>query len=175
MGLPPKQGLYDPQFERDACGVGFVANMKGEKSHAIVEQGLKILENLAHRGACGCDPETGDGAGITIQTPDAFFRRQFPQLPPLGQYGVGQVFLPQDPVERKICEAIIYKAVCDEGQEFLGWRDVPVDNTKIGQKSREVEPVIRQFFVGAAIDPTQPSPSQGEGSIASASQPDEMA
>src|SRR5438445_8373430 len=89
MPLPTKTGLYDPAFEHDACGVGFVANVKGVKSHSIVEQGLQILVNLAHRGACGCDPETGDGAGLTIQTPDAFLRKRVEGLPAAGQYGVG--------------------------------------------------------------------------------------
>src|SRR6266513_2116073 len=119
MGLPPKQGLYDPEFERDSCGVGFVANVKGERSHAIVEQGLQILVNLAHRGACGCDPETGDGAGITIQIPDAFFREEISALAEVGDYGVGTVFLPRDNMERKICEAVIAKVVADEGQTLL--------------------------------------------------------
>jgi glutamate synthase (NADPH/NADH) large chain len=152
MANPPKEGLYDPQFEHDSCGVGFVANTKGVRSHSIVEQGLQILLNLAHRGACGCDPETGDGAGITIQVPDAFFRARVVGLPEEGKYGVGMTFLPRDPIERKICEAIVKNVVEDEGQQFLGWRDVPVDNTKIGSKSREVEPVIRQFFVAATAE-----------------------
>src|SRR5262249_30651751 len=148
MSYTAKQGLYDPQFEHDSCGVGFVVNAKGVKSHSIVEKGLQILVNLAHRGACGCDPETGDGAGITIQVPDAFLRSRVKELPGEGSYGVGMTFLPRDPVERKICEAIVKKVVEDEGQQFLGWRDVPVDNRRIGSKSREVEPIIRQFFVG---------------------------
>jgi len=147
-GLPPKQGLYDPQYEHDACGVGFVVNIKGVRSHAIVEQGLEILKNLVHRGACGCDPETGDGAGILIQIPHAFFQRCLDgRLPAPGLYGVGMVFLPRDPTERAICEKIVEKVVEDEGQTLLGWRDVPVDNTKIGSVARTVEPVIRQFFV----------------------------
>jgi glutamate synthase domain-containing protein 2/glutamate synthase domain-containing protein 1/glutamate synthase domain-containing protein 3 len=150
-GLPQKEGLYDPQYEHDACGVGFVVNIKGQKSHAVIEQGLQVLMNLAHRGACGCDPETGDGAGILLQIPHDFFRREVSpsiELPEPGRYGVGMVFLPQDRTERLICEAIIRKVVQDEGMAFLGWRDVPVDNRRIGSKSREVEPVIRQFFVG---------------------------
>ncbi len=147
--LPEKSGLYDPQFEHDACGVGFVANIKGKRSHEIVRQGLQILVNLEHRGACGCDPETGDGAGITLQVPDALLRRDFGAvLPPEGRYGLGMVFLPRDPAERRICEALVAKVISDEAQDFLGWRDVPTDPTKIGSKSREVEPVIRQFVVG---------------------------
>src|ERR1051325_2914064 len=110
-GLPPKEGLYDPQFEHDACGVGFVANIKGVKSHSIVEQGLRILVNLAHRGACGCDPETGDGAGVLTQLPHGFFQGLLNgALPKAGHYGVGMVFLPRDPSERAICEAVVAKA-----------------------------------------------------------------
>ncbi|MEI6513068.1 MAG: glutamate synthase central domain-containing protein, partial [bacterium] len=147
-GLPPKSGLYDPQFEHDACGVGFVANIKGVRSHAIIEQGLRILENLVHRGACGCDPETGDGAGILFQIPHEFFQKQLDgRLPGPGDYAVGMVFLPCDPTERAICEAVIVKIVNDEGQHFIDWRDVPRDSSKTGTKAREVEPVIKQFFV----------------------------
>ena len=152
-GLPNRDGLYDPQFEHDACGVGFVANIKGAKSHTIVQQGLEILVNLAHRGACGCDPETGDGAGILTQIPHAFFQRTLDGLlPKAGHYGVGMVFLPRDPGERALCEAIVSKIVRDEGQTFLAWRDVPRDNTRTGSASRDVEPVIRQFFVGRGSD-----------------------
>ncbi len=148
-----RDGLYDPQFEHDACGVGFVANMKGAKSHTIVEQGLQILVNLAHRGACGCDPETGDGAGILTQIPHALFQQQMGgALPKAGHYGVGMVFLPRDPGERALCEAIVVKTIKDEGQAFLGWRDVPRDNNKIGKASRDVEPAICQFFVGRGED-----------------------
>lgn len=150
-GLPPKFGLYDPQFEHDSCGVGFVVNIKGVKSHSIVEQALQILVNLEHRGACGCDPETGDGAGMLLQIPHALFEKTFRgSLPKPGHYGVGMVFLPRDPTERGICEAVIERIVTEEGQFFLGWRDVPVDNSQIGWASRAVEPVIRQFFVGRA-------------------------
>src|SRR3954471_11580310 len=103
--LPPRQGLYDPQFEHDACGVGFVVNIKGRKSHEIIRQALTILINLRHRGACGCEVNTGDGAGILLQIPDKFFRKAAPQagiqLPAYGQYGVGMLFLPRDPEERK--------------------------------------------------------------------------
>lgn len=148
-GLPPAEGLYDPENEHDACGVGFVVNIKGVKSHQIVEQALEILVNLEHRGACGCDPETGDGAGILLQVPHTMFQRQMDgRLPDAGKYGVGMVFLPTDPIERRVCEAVIEKAVEDEGQKFIAWRDVPVDNTRIGWKSREMEPVIRQCFIG---------------------------
>jgi glutamate synthase (NADPH) large chain len=145
-------GLYDPRFEHDACGVGFVAHIKGKRSHEIVRMGLQILDNLEHRGACGCDPETGDGAGILIQIPDLFLRRECASLgillPPSGQYGVGMVFLPKDDTARGVCERIIEETTRLEGQRFLGWRDVPVDSTKIGRQASETEPIIRQFFIG---------------------------
>ena len=116
--LPVKQGLYDPANEHDACGVGFVANIKGAKSHAIVEQGLTILKNLTHRGAVGADPLAGDGAGILVQIPDRFFREEMARhdvaLPPVGEYGVGMVFLPQEPASRLACEYEIERAIKDE-------------------------------------------------------------
>ncbi|MCZ7647016.1 MAG: glutamate synthase large subunit [Planctomycetota bacterium] len=152
FGLPPAHGLYDPQYEHDACGVGFLVDLKARKSHAIVTDGLKILEHLTHRGACGCESNTGDGAGILIQMPDAFFRRvakvrRF-ELPPVGQYGSGLVFLPQNPRDRKVCGKIVERVVVEEGQRVLGWRDVPVDNSMLGQSAKDAEPVIRQLFVG---------------------------
>ncbi len=154
MHLPHTQGLYDPANEHDACGVGFVAHIKGKKSHAIVEQGLQVLKNLSHRGAVGADPRASDGAGIVIQIPDKFFReelgKQGIKLPPIGQYGVGMVFLPRDPASRFACEYEIERAVKDEGQMLLGWRDVPVDSSDLGESVKEVEPVIRQVFVGRA-------------------------
>src|SRR3954471_12796364 len=123
--LPPRDGLYDPQFEHDACGVGFVANIRGAKSHDIVVKGLEILVNLTHRGACGCDPETGDGAGILTQIPDAFFRRETAQLgftlPPAGEYGGGMVFLPVERTQRLMCEGILERLVAEEGLAVLGW------------------------------------------------------
>ncbi|MDX2284044.1 MAG: glutamate synthase large subunit [Bacteroidia bacterium] len=144
--------MYDPQFEHDACGVGFVAHIKGKRSHEIVRMGLEILHNLEHRGACGCDPETGDGAGILMQIADGFFRRECGRLkvalPPEGEYGIGMVFLPQDPEARRRCEEIIERTVRREGQRFLGWRTVPTSNHKIGFQARAAEPFIRQFFVG---------------------------
>ena len=145
-------GLYRPEFEHDACGVGVVANIKGVKSHQIIEQGAEVLLNLAHRGACGSDPKTGDGAGMLLQMPDAFLRQVTPKLgidlPPLGEYGVGVVFLPQDPSERAQCENIIEQSTKDEGQRFLGWRDISVDDSDIGWVARDCQPRIRQFFVG---------------------------
>jgi len=143
-----KSGLYDPAFEHDACGVGFVAHIKGKRSHEIVTTGLTILDNLVHRGATGCDPETGDGAGILIQIPDRFFRSQLPfDLPVLGEYGAGVAFLPKESDSRQQCERTLEAITRQEGQVFLGWRDVPVDSTKIGRQAAETEPVIRQFFV----------------------------
>ena len=149
---PQAQGLYDPANEHDACGVGFVAHIKGKKSHAIVEQGLQILKNLTHRGAVGADPLAGDGAGILIQIPDQFFREEMAKqgvtLPPLGEYGVGMVFLPQEPASRLACEYEIERAIKDEGQVLLGWRDVPRDNSGLGESVKKIEPVIRQVFIG---------------------------
>src|SRR5712672_1197795 len=151
MGLD-KQGLYDPANEHDACGVGFVAHIKGKKSHTIVEQGLTVLRNLTHRGAVGWDPKLSDGAGLLIQIPDRFYReelaKQGVKLPAAGQYGVGMVFLPRDPASRIACEYEIERAVKDEGQALLGWRDVPVDNSDLAQSAIQLEPVIRQVFIG---------------------------
>ena len=148
----PAQGLYDPSHEHDACGVGFVAHIKGKKSHAIVEQGLSVLKNLSHRGAVGWDPKLSDGAGCLIQIPDRFYReemaRQGVKLPPAGQYGVGMVFLPRDPASRIACEYEIERAIKDEGQVLLGWRDVPVDNADLAEPAKKLEPVIRQVFIG---------------------------
>ncbi len=150
--LPPAQGLYSPEHEHDACGVGFVANIKGKKSHSIIEQGLTILKNLTHRGAVGADPKASDGAGILIQIPDALFREELAKqgikLPPAGQYGVGMIFLPREPASRLACEYEIERAIKDEGQALLGWRDVPVDSSDLGESVRKLEPVIRQVFIG---------------------------
>ena len=147
-------GLYDPSFEHEACGVGLVANIKGRRSHRIIEQGLEVLINLGHRGASGADPETGDGAGIIIQMPHEFVVSEFARIgvaaPDIGSYGVGMTFLPQDAELRSQCEAAIEKIVVEEGQRFLGWRDVPVSTDKIGTLAARVMPVIRQFLVGRA-------------------------
>ena len=144
--------LYHPSHEHDACGVGFVAHIKGRKSHAIVEQGLGVLKNLSHRGAVGWDPKLSDGAGILIQIPDRFYREEMAKLgvklPPAGQYGVGMVFLPRDPASRIACEYEIERAIKDEGQVLLGWRDVPVDNADLAEPAKKIEPVIRQVFIG---------------------------
>jgi glutamate synthase (NADPH/NADH) large chain len=144
------QGLYRPEFERDACGVGFVTHMKGVASHDIIRDGLTILKNLSHRGAVGADADTGDGAGILMQIPDTFFRQEVGfELPAAGRYGVGVVFLPRDVTQRNRCELAIEQYVANEGPAFLGWRDVPTDNRVIGEIAKAEEPVIRQFFVGA--------------------------
>ena len=147
-----QSGLYSPEQEHDACGVGMVANIKGDKTHAIVTESLEVLNNLGHRGASGSDPDTGDGAGILVQMPDAFFRKVTAEigitLPSEGEYGVGMVFLPQDPAPLAACVAHIEKVVVDEGLTLLGWRDVPIDLSAIGRDARAVCPTIRQFFVG---------------------------
>ncbi|CAN5663462.1 glutamate synthase large subunit [soil metagenome] len=149
---PPAQGLYDPSNEHDACGVGFVAHIKGRPSHGIVRQALQILINLQHRGACGCEVNTGDGAGILIQMPDRFLRAEAAklglELPPAGGYGAGLVFLPKDPAHRAEIEALFEAFVAEEGQQVLGWRDVPTDNSAVGPSARSVEPVFRQILIG---------------------------
>jgi len=149
--LPPKQGLYDPQNEHDACGFGFLAHIKNRKSHDIVRQGLGILCNLRHRGAVGADPLAGDGAGILIQIPDAFLREECAalgiDLPEPGTYGVGMVFLPRDEATRQASIDAIARVIPEEGQVLLGWRDVPTDNSVLGFSVKPIEPVIRQFFV----------------------------
>ena len=151
------QGLYDPSNEHDACGVGFIAHIKGKKNHAIVEQGLLILKNLDHRGAVGADPLMGDGAGILIQIPDQYYREEMAkqniQLPPPGEYGVGMIFLPKEHASRLACEQEIERAVRAEGQVVLGWRDVPVDREMpMSPTVRDKEPVIRQIFIGRGAD-----------------------
>jgi glutamate synthase (ferredoxin) len=146
------QGLYAPETEHDACGVGFVVNTKGRKSHAIVEHGITILRNLQHRGACGCEVNTGDGAGILIQLPHGFLEPECARLgiklPAAGHYGTGIVFLPRKAEERRRCEEIFEEIVAREGQELLGWRDVPVDDSSLGPTARSCEPVFRQIFIG---------------------------
>jgi glutamate synthase (NADPH) large chain len=153
-GLPPAQGLYDPRQERDACGIGFVCNINGRKSHEIIEKGIQVLINLTHRGACGCDPETGDGAGVLIQIPHKFFARECKKLgftlPAAGEYGVGMTFLPVEPHQRLQCEGIIERIVREEGLTVLGWRDTPIDGSKIGRVARNSQPYIEQIFVGRA-------------------------
>lgn len=157
IGLPAPQGLYRPDLEHDACGVGFVAHIKGRKSHSVIQQGLKILENLDHRGATGADKQMGDGAGILIQIPDALYRADMAHhgiiLPPPGEYGVVMVFLPKETASRLACEQELERSVRAEGQVVLGWRDVPVDHELLASPTvRAHEPVIRQLFVGRGDD-----------------------
>jgi glutamate synthase domain-containing protein 2/glutamate synthase domain-containing protein 1/glutamate synthase domain-containing protein 3 len=153
MPLPPRRGLYDPQFEHDACGVGFVAQTNGKASHDIVKKGIDILLNLVHRGACGCDPLTGDGAGILIQLPDPFFRRECEasevELPAPGKYAVGCVFLPRDKHDRRRCMHILEDKIFGTGQRLIGWRDVRVNESALGPMARASAPVIKQVFIGS--------------------------
>src|SRR6476646_9926631 len=147
---PSRQGLYDPKDERDACGVGFVVDMKGRRSNAIVRKAMEVLINLEHRGACGCEANTGDGAGILIQTPDKFFRKVVPfTLPEAGSYGAGLVFLPRDERDRETIRNLIAQVVEEEGATLLGWRDVPSDNSLVGDSARATQPVFQQVFIGA--------------------------
>jgi glutamate synthase domain-containing protein 2/glutamate synthase domain-containing protein 1/glutamate synthase domain-containing protein 3 len=150
--LPAAQGLYDPANERDACGIGFVVNISGEPSHDIVLKGLQILENLVHRGACGCDPETGDGAGILIQIPHRFFAREAHalgfSLPGPGEYGIAMCFLPVDRQQRLTCEGFLERIAREEGLTVLGWRDTPLGVNAIGRVARASQPYIEQLFVG---------------------------
>ena len=150
-GLPAAQGLYDSANEHDACGIGFVANIHNRKSHDMIANGLKILENLEHRGAVGADPKAGDGAGILIQMPDAFMRKAAKaeqiDLPEEGAYGVGFFFLPKDDAGRAKIEALIEDMIAAEGQTLLGWRDVPVDNSDLGYSVLPTEPFHRQVFI----------------------------
>jgi glutamate synthase (ferredoxin) len=149
--LPPKQGLYDPHFEHDACGVGFIAQMKGIQSHDVVQQGLTILLNLDHRGACGSEANTGDGAGILIQMPHKFLKKVTAELgillPDPGQYGVGMIYASPDPEVRALSRHLFTEVVREEGQQVLGWRDVPTDNTSLGQTARMSEPFMQQVFI----------------------------
>ena len=150
-GLPPAQGLYDPAHEHDACGIGFVANINGQPSHDIVRKGFEVLLNLQHRGACGCDPETGDGAGILIQIPHDLFVKETAalgfRLPAPGEYGVAMCFLPVEPQQRLACEGLLEKISREEGLTVLGWRDTPVEADAIGRLARASQPYIEQFFV----------------------------
>ncbi|MDD5561017.1 MAG: glutamate synthase large subunit [Candidatus Omnitrophica bacterium] len=144
------QGLYDPAFEHDACGVGFVCNIKGQKSNAIVRQGIEVLHRLSHRGAVGADPKTGDGAGILIQIPHDFLKKvnRDINLPAPGAYGVGLVFLPQDPGERSFCKEAFERVIREEGQSLLGWRTVPIDGSDIGEGAKSTQPVLEHILIG---------------------------
>jgi glutamate synthase domain-containing protein 2/glutamate synthase domain-containing protein 1/glutamate synthase domain-containing protein 3 len=158
LGLPPKQGLYDPRFEHDACGVGFVVDIQGRASHKILRQGIQVLVNLDHRGACGAETNTGDGAGILLQMPHRFLREECDKLginlPAPGEYGSGLVFLPRDPTLRRQIEERFGDIVESEGQVLLGWRTVPTDNSMLGATARASEPFIRQVFIGRGADVT---------------------
>ncbi len=151
MPLPQRHGLYEPTTEHDACGVGFVVHIRGEKSRSIVEDALGILDRLSHRAACGADPETADGAGILLQLPHRFFKREGLRLgfemPRRRCYGVGQVFLPQDPAARAACEAVFEEVAEEEHQRVIGWRDVPIDESQMGWLARESAPVLRQIYI----------------------------
>ena len=148
--------LYDPGREHAACGVGFVADINGQRSNRILRYALNTLVNLRHRGACGCEPNTGDGAGVLFQTPHAFLRIVCADvgidLPPAGAYGVGMVFLPLDPNQRRACESLLEAIVLEEGQRVLGWRTVPTDDASLGNTARSSEPTVRQLFVGRSDD-----------------------
>jgi glutamate synthase (NADPH/NADH) large chain len=151
--FPPEQGLYDSDKEQDSCGIGFIVNIKGHKNHEIINQGLEILKNLTHRGAVGADPLAGDGAGLLIQTPDAFLREECQAsfatpLPSIGDYGVGMIFLPRADSNRAACEKLIERVIAEEGQTLLGWRDVPTNNEGLGESVKTIEPVVRQVFIG---------------------------
>jgi glutamate synthase (NADPH/NADH) large chain len=149
--IPNAQGLYDPRFERDACGIGFIANIRGVQSHEIILKGIQILVNLQHRGASGSDPITGDGAGVLIQIPHAFFERECARigftLPLPGEYGVGMIFLPVERHQRFLCEGIVERIVREEGLSILGWRDTPIAVDAIGRIARVSQPYIQQLFV----------------------------
>ena len=155
-GLPPAQGMYDPQFEHDACGVGFLANIKGKRSHGIIARGIQVLCNLHHRGAVGADPLDGDGAGIMIQIPDALYRAVVPfDLPATGEYGTGLVFLSKgSDATSKACTAEVEKAIAHHGLKLLGWRDVPTDNKTLGKVAKGSEPLVKQVFVGRGSVPS---------------------
>ncbi|MGC9224212.1 MAG: glutamate synthase large subunit [Terracidiphilus sp.] len=152
LRAPKSQGLYHPRDEHDACGMGLVANIRGEKSHEIIRKGLEVLINLTHRGAAGCDPETGDGAGILIQIPHAFFVRECAELginlPESGAYGVAMCFLPVEKHNRLQCEGIFERIAQEEGCQVLGWRDTPVNGDAIGREARRSQPYIEQLFLG---------------------------
>src|SRR5262245_53264835 len=150
--LPPKNGLYDPQFEHDACGVGFVVDIAGRKSNDIARKALQVLVNLQHRGAKGCEANTGDGAGILIQIPHEFLKAECKglgiNLPAPGNYGVGMAMLPRDSHTQRWAKELIEAAIKRAGQTVIGWRDVPTNNEPIGDSAKAVEPMFKQVFVG---------------------------
>src|SRR4051812_24851491 len=158
---PQAAGLYDPAHEHDACGVGFVVDIAGRRSHGVIARGLKVLINLLHRGACGCEANTGDGAGILIQTPDKFLRKvtmaMGVSLPPAGQYGTGLVFLPRIAGEREQAKALVERIATEEGQQVLGWRAVPTTDAGIGASALATKPVIEQVFISTGGSNQSPS------------------
>ena len=157
LGPPAKQGLYDPQFEHDACGVGFVVDIKGRKSNAVVKQGIQILKNLDHRGASGSEVNTGDGAGILLQMPHAFLKKVAKKdarinLPEPGLYAAGNIFMPRNATQRRKIEEVFARVVQAEGQVYLGARSVPTDNSMLGETAKASEPFVRQVFIGRGPD-----------------------
>src|SRR4051794_39993823 len=152
--IPQAQGLYRPEFEHDACGIGLYAHIKGKATHDIVKKGLNMLCQLDHRGGQGSDPLTGDGAGLMVQIPDQYFRKASPELnlPEKGRYGVGMLFFSNDENEQKEIEAHVNALIEQEGQTLLGWRNVPVDASKLGETGKVTCPSIRQVFIGASKD-----------------------
>ena len=151
-GLPPAQGLYDPARDKDSCGVGFIADIKGRRSHKLIEDALAILCNLEHRGAVGADPRAGDGAGILVQTPHKFFAKKADRLgfslPKPGEYAVGALFMPRDPDWRQVIRDIYSQMIKREGMTLLGWREVPTDNSTLGESVKPTEPVHLHVFIG---------------------------
>ena len=149
---PKAEGLYDPSLEKDSCGVGFIANIKGKKSHQIVSDAINILCNLEHRGAVGADPRAGDGAGILVQIPHAFFSRKAAEigfeLPEPGHYAIGALFMPKETAWRKVIQSIVAEQIKQEGLLLLGWRDVPTDNSSLGETVKPTEPANMQVFIG---------------------------
>ena len=158
FGLPQKQGLYDPANEKDSCGVGFVANLKGLPSHQNVLDALQMLVNMEHRGGCGCEPNTGDGAGILVGLPENFLRKVAQEdlgveLPAKGRFGAGLVFLPTIEAERKHCMEAVEAIIAEQGQQCLAWREEPVrtEEANVGPAARAAEPCIMQRFIAAAV------------------------
>ncbi|HEV7999266.1 MAG TPA: glutamate synthase subunit alpha, partial [Planctomycetaceae bacterium] len=163
-GLPPKLGLYDPQYEHDSCGVGFVANIKGVRCRQIIDDADRILRHLIHRGATGCEVNTGDGAGMLTGLPHELFQKFADsdlgvELPEPGYYGVGNVFLPRNARERRECKVTVERLIAEQGQQLLGWRPLPTraDGADIGPSARAAEPVIEQLYIGAAPGLDQPA------------------
>jgi len=151
IGRPEKQRLYRPEFEHESCGIGFVAHLKGNKSHSIIRKGLEILCNMTHRGAEGSDSKTGDGAGVLIQVPYSFYLDLGYSLPPQGQFGTGLVFFPQNRSDASICRDIMLRIISEEGINLIGFREVPRDSSVIGHISRAAEPDIQQILLGSDL------------------------